>query len=499
MLTYENPIIPGFYPDPSICRVGEDYYLVNSSFEFYPGVPLWHSRDLFNWKQTGYVLNRKSQLPLEHSGTSGGIYAPTIRYHNGRFYMITTNVSDGGNFFVWTDDINGDWSDPVYLDQGGIDPSIFWDDDGRVYYQGTHRDELDRNCIGQYEFDIETGKRLSETKVLWHGTGGKCPEGPHMYKLNGYYYLLLAEGGTEYGHMVTIGRSKSVWGPFESCPHNPILTHRNHSKRTANFHALGHADIFTDTSGKWWIVFHGIRPALGQLHHIGRETMIAPMHWDENGWPVVNDGKLIVDRMSVDGEGSYSVKKNWYDDFSGNTLAPRWAFLRNPVEASYDLTGDGITLHGTEETLDGDGSPTFVGVRQQQVNYEYETKISVKDGDGFAGITVFHTKEHHYDLLVSKTKNGCKAQLRRRIVDMEMISDDVIFDNTDSLILKIVADNKKYVFLAGTDADNLTEVGSGCIQLMATECMPCSFTGCFAGIFAQGNVTAAFRYFSAKA
>ena len=164
-MTYENPILPGFYPDPSICRVGEDYYLVNSSFEFFPGVPLWHSRDLLHWEQLGYVLTRESQLPLVDCRTSGGIFAPTIRYHDGRFYVITTNVTGGGNFFVWTDDIRGEWSDPIWIDHQGIDPSLFWDADGKVYYTGTHTDENGNNCIGQFEIDLETGAKLSETKV----------------------------------------------------------------------------------------------------------------------------------------------------------------------------------------------------------------------------------------------------------------------------------------------------------------------------------------------
>ena len=153
MSVYENPIIPGFYPDPSICRVGEDYYLVNSSFEFFPGVPLWHSRDLVNWEQIGHVLTRESQLPLGNAWTSGGIYAPTIRYHDGRFYMITTNCGGGGNFYVWTDDIYGEWSDPVWIDHDGIDPSLFWDEDGRVYYTGTWIEGSDPQGIGQFEIE----------------------------------------------------------------------------------------------------------------------------------------------------------------------------------------------------------------------------------------------------------------------------------------------------------------------------------------------------------
>ena len=168
MHTYENPIIPGFFPDPSICRVGEDYYLVNSSFEFFPGVPLWHSKDLANWEQIGYVLTRESQLPLAGAWTSGGIYAPTIRYHDGRFYMITTNCGGGGNFYVWTDDIYGEWSDPVWIDQEGIDPSLFWDDDGKVYYVGSG--------MHQFQIDLATGKKLSQTRQIWTGTGGRCPD-----------------------------------------------------------------------------------------------------------------------------------------------------------------------------------------------------------------------------------------------------------------------------------------------------------------------------------
>ena len=181
MVSFENPILPGFYPDPSICRVGEDYYLVNSSFEFFPGVPLWHSRDLLHWEQLGHVLTRPSQDPLEGCRASGGIFAPTIRHHNGRFYMVTTNVSAGGNFFVWADDIRGPWSEPITIKQGGIDPSFFWDDDGTVYFQSTFGD-INGQCIGQCVVDLETGEMRTETRPIWHGTGGKCPRAPTCTK-----------------------------------------------------------------------------------------------------------------------------------------------------------------------------------------------------------------------------------------------------------------------------------------------------------------------------
>ncbi|WP_171026096.1 MULTISPECIES: glycoside hydrolase family 43 protein, partial [unclassified Clostridium] len=217
---FRNPIIPGYNPDPSVCRVGEDYYLVTSSFEDFPGVPVYHSRDMVNWEQIGYCLTRRSQLELKNCPPSRGIFAPVIRYHQGRFYMITTNVSHGGNFYVWTEDPAGEWSEPIFLAQGGIDPSLFFDDDGKVYLTSNQPTGGDWT-IAQSEIDIATGQLLTKPRTVWTGTGGRHPEGPHLYKINGKYYLMIAEGGTELGHMETIARSDSPYGPFESCPHNP--------------------------------------------------------------------------------------------------------------------------------------------------------------------------------------------------------------------------------------------------------------------------------------
>lgn len=497
MLTYENPIIPGFYPDPSVCRVGKDYYLVNSSFEFFPGVPLWHSEDLVHWEQQGYILTRDSQLPLQNCGTSGGIYAPTIRYHNGRYYMITTNMGGGGNFFVWTDDIHGEWSEPIWVAQGGIDPSLFWDDDGKVYYIGTHQDENNVRGIGQFEIDIETGAKLSDTKIIWCGNGGMHPEGPHMYKIGDWYYLMLAEGGTEYNHQVTIARSRSVWGPFESCPHNPILTHARLEATYNPFHAVGHADLVTDIKGNWWMVMHAIRPSIHQLHHIGRETMLAPVTWGEDGWPIVNEGKPIERQMTVEGEGVATVQKNFYDDFSAPTLHPRWSFLRNPERANYSFGTEGAVLKGGKDELDTPlARPTFLGARQQQFDQRFEVELKLSEGDGYAGSTIFHTNEHHYDLRVSREGTGCKVQLYRRAADMFVLSEAVVIEDTDTVILRIDSNKRTYTFYAGKDAEHLALIGTGSSQLLSTEVTVSTFTGCFMGIYAVGDVTAAFRYFT---
>ncbi|MEG1426302.1 MAG: family 43 glycosylhydrolase, partial [Oscillospiraceae bacterium] len=363
MNTYQNPIIPGFYPDPSICRVEEDYYLVNSSFEFFPGVPLWHSKDLIHWEQIGNVLTRESQLSLADCHTSGGIFAPTLRFHEGRFYMVTTNVSHGGNFYVWTDDIHGSWSDPIYVEQGGIDPSLFWDDDGTAYFISNQNNAAGKPIISQCLIDLATGKKLSPTKPLWGGTGGKCPEGPHMYKINGWYYLMIAEGGTEYGHMQTISRSRSPWGPFESCPRNPILSHRDISPADNAFQALGHSDLVEDPTGQWWIVFHAIRPTQFMLHHIGRETMLAPLTWDQDGWPLVNGGAPITNPMHAPQELTHLPAVPFVEQFASPTLNPGWCFLRCPDKDCYSLSENpgSLTLKGSAATLDDLGSPTFLG------------------------------------------------------------------------------------------------------------------------------------------
>lgn len=287
---YKNPILPGFYPDPSVCVVNDTFYLVNSSFEYFPGVPIWKSTDLIHWQQIGHCLTRNSQLELQGVSPSAGIFAPTIRFHNGLFYMLTTNVSKGGNFFVTAKNPAHEWSDPIFVDQGGIDPTLFWDNDN-VYFLSTSA-----TGILISEININTGKRLTEPRRIWNGTGGRYPEGPHIYKKDGYYYLLIAEGGTEYGHKVTIARSKFIDGPYESNPANPILTHANATGQHNAIQGLGHADFVQAPNGSWWAVFLGFRPQVGKNHLLGRETFLAPVHWPTGAWPVINQtGTVSLD------------------------------------------------------------------------------------------------------------------------------------------------------------------------------------------------------------
>lgn len=507
VMKYKNPVIPGFYPDPSVCRVGEDYYLATSSFEFFPGVPLFHSKDLLNWEQIGHVLTRKSQVLMDGATASGGIYAPTLRYHNGRFYMITTNVNELAgtgqypmlNFVVHTDDIYGEWSEPAPIDHVGIDPSLFWDDDGKCYYIGTHFLSDGRQCIGQFEIDPDTGERLSEKQCLWMGDGGKYPEGPHMYKKDGRYYLMAAEGGTEWGHMETIARSDSVWGPFESCPHNPIVTNRDFQPSVLEtmkpgyqaIGCVGHADLVDDVNGNWWALMLGVRPSQFQLHHLGRETMLAPVQWVD-GWPVVNGGKPIRTEMEgpetpfvrLDTSGfavqnTHSFRENFTEE-SGLTL--KWTQLRSVMAENYRLE-NGLVLTAEQDDLSSLGNPSFAGVRQQAFDAVAETELVFEPGDekAEAGITVYHTNEHHYDLLVTKRNGRRVAILYRRVADIETLSTPVELPKNGAVALKIVADRLHYEFFA-----NHVKVGEGSTQLLSTEAMPVSFTGCFFGLFCQG-------------
>ncbi|WP_329429579.1 glycoside hydrolase family 43 protein [Streptosporangium sp. NBC_01495] len=263
---YTNPVIPGFHPDPSVCRVGEDYYLVTSSFEWFPGVPIFHSRDLVHWRQLGHVLDRPSQLDLDGVRPSGGIYAPTIRHHDGVFYMITTLMDEPGNFLVTATDPAGPWSDPVWFPgTRGFDPSLFFDDDGRAWMTGTRLKDAGRyegdSEIWLREFDPATLKPFGEEHVIWEAAqrGGIWCEGPHIYRIGAYYYLLTSEGGTAEDHAVMVARAERITGPYLGNPRNPVLTHRHLGLRHP-VTSVGHPDLVRTAEGEWWSVLLATRP-----------------------------------------------------------------------------------------------------------------------------------------------------------------------------------------------------------------------------------------------
>lgn len=488
-MRYRNPIIPGFYPDPSICRVGEDYYLVTSTFEYFPGVPIFHSRDLIHWRQIGHCLTRASQLPLANAGSSGGIYAPTLRHYQNRFYMVTTNVSAGKHFYVHADDPSGEWSEPIWIDRTGIDPSLFFDEDAgggdKVYFSWTQQ-----GGIYQCEIDIATGQLLTPDRLIWSGSGGRYPEAPHLYKINGLYYLMIAEGGTEYGHMETIARSDSVWGPFEPCPRNPILTHRNLGGHPIQ--GTGHADLVQAHDGSWWMVFLGFRPIkqYWNYHHLGRETFLAPVEWDSEGWPVVYRDGTVDEEPEADCLPAHPWESDPVrDDFDSPVLRLCWNFLRNPSPGDWSLVErpGWMRLKGSAVSLNDVASPAFIGRRQQHLSCRVAAALDFSPTSAHeeAGLTVLMNETHHYELGVTSRDGARCVFVRRRIGDLmaETACEPIAAGVVE---LQIEANPESYTFSVVVDNQPPRTLSTGSTRYLSSE-VAGGFTGVYIGMYATGN------------
>ena len=492
--SYKNPVIPGFYPDPSVCRVNSDYYLVNSTFEYFPGIPVWTSKDLIHWEQIANVLNRSNQLPLKNCKPSNGIYAPTIRFNKGIFYVVVTNVGIDKvyrNFYVTSRNPAGPWSDPIYYDQNGIDPSLFFDDDGKVYFLSNRATKSsDERAIYQSEIDIETGKRLSDIKQIWKGSGGSYVEGPHMYKKDGYFYLLTAEGGTAYGHTVAIGRSKNIWGPFESCPTNPILTNR---MSYSNIQGTGHADLVQAADSSWWMVHLAFRPAVDGIHFIGRETCLTPVDWKKDEWLVVNKAGQADEFVSklpfnYQSESRLPFTKTVKTDF---TVPPgfEWLYLRNPDSANYSLTDNigWLRLKGSPYNIYDMESPTFIGRRQQHFDFSASTLIKfnpVKSNEE-AGMTVMMNNRFHYDFYITTNGKQRILNLRYALDSLNQIYKQVIIP-TGNVELQVTGDKKNYTFCYKMNDGDIIRIGSLNTRFLGTE-VSGGYNGVVIGLYATGN------------
>lgn len=482
---YQNPVLPGFYPDPSVCRVGDDYYLVNSSFQFFPAIPIHHSKDLIHWEPIGHCLTRTSQVKLEKIGFWHGIYAPTICYHNGVFYVVVTNTSDKGNFYVYTDNPAGEWSDPVWVNQGGIDPDLFFDDDGKVYF-------LSANVNIQIaEIDLMTGKLLTESRTIYRGTGARYVEGPHMYKKDGWYYLLTAEGGTEYGHKVAIARSRSLDEAFVANPANPILTHINENAANNPIQGVGHADLVQAHDESWWAVCLAFRPLVGFHHLLGRETYLAPVRWDKNAWPVVNgDGTIALDMADCPTLPQVEYQSQPVrDEFDNTELGYEWSFLCNPHTENYSLTErkGSLRLKASEVTLDVEDSPTFVGRRQQHIDFRAGTLIdfgSLSDG-GEAGMTVYMGGSFHYDWAVACRDGKRFLTLSYRLGRMLHKAMELELKG-HTVLLRIEGNADCYTFYYSMDGKTYQKAGDMDTRFLSTETAG-GFTGIMLGLYAQSE------------
>lgn len=499
MKTFQNPILPGFYPDPSVCRVNEDYYLVTSSFSYYPGVPIFHSKDLVHWQQIGHVLDRPSQLPLDGLKHSEGIFAPTIRHHNGVFYMITTNVGKGGNFVVKATNPAGPWSDPYYLDAPGIDPSLFFDEDGKVYYTGTRPAPEGEKYFGNWEvwlqeLDLKTMKLVGEARGLWRGAlrDAVWPEGPHLYKVKDYYYLMISEAGTGHHHAVSIARSEDITGPYIGNPGNPILTHR-HLGKDYPIVNVGHCDLVETQHGEWWSVGLASRPYGGYYRNLGRETFLFPVAW-EDGWPVMSlgTGKLEMSYPVPDLPESKLPIPSACDHFDDDKLDLKWNFLRTPREEFYSLSERpgylGLKLR--EERITELTNPSFVGRRQQHISFAASTymQFTPNDENEAAGLVLIQSNQFNYSFVCTKKGSQHILQLIKCAAGEEEILIELAIDKpTTGLYLKIEADGQDISFYYGeSPADYQALIKNVDGRILNTD-MAGGFVGNEIGLYASSN------------
>lgn len=477
-MKYNNPIIRGFNPDPSICRVGEDYYLVTSTFEYFPAIPVYHSKDLVNWTQIGNCIERPEQLPFEITKVDRGVWAPTIRYYNGKFY-VTAKFMEFGNFIVSSSNPATGWSDPVCVDIGGIDPSILFED-GKAYYCTNHRGEAKQDTISLVEVNPDTGEMLSEIKPIWHGAAvvaRQYLEAPHIYHVGDWYYVFAAEGGTGKEHMITVARSRDIWGPYETYENNPILT--NYQREEKEVACSGHGDLFEDHNGNWWVVHLATRPDDAWYSHMGRESFLLPVEWKDE-WPVIGDG---VSHIECDGplwnEQKFSV--NWEADF--NSIDVRWLFLRKPSEENYKLKDGHLFLKpSTNKISDTEGSPTFMAIRQPDIECQITVEMNfepAKDLDE-AGLTIYLSSQGYYSFSKRRENSRNYIVIAKNGDSFEPIKTEI---PNGKISMRIEADKRKYDFYYSVDGGEYVLAGS--VNVLTVADAGKCFTGSLIGLFAQ--------------
>ncbi len=513
--TFKNPILTGMNPDPSICRVGDDFYLVTSTFEYFPGLPIYHSKDLVNWKQIGHALSTPKNNPLKGCRASfGGQYAPTLRYHDGTFYIIGTNYGGEGSqgiSYVTAKDPAGPWSDPIWIGAWYVDPSLEFIDD-TVYYLSP--DNAGNFLLGT--IDIKTGKFIEPLRQVASGLGGSSPEGPHFYKINDYYYIMSAEGGTGYEHREVIQRSKSPWGPYEASPINPVLS--NMSVRSHPFHAIGHADLVQLKDGSWWAVCLGIRPQNGRYQHLGRETFLAPITWNADGWPRVGTDGVVREEFPRPNLPIQVWKKDpEQDNFDKSTLNLYWNFLRNPYTKDWSLTEKPgfLRLKGSALNFSENDSPAFIGRRQTAFNITASAKVNFKPvaDNEEAGLVVRADDKNHYDLLITY-RDGKKVVILRKYLKDKVAEVTEVSEVTErvtevtkaskatkvtqttkakyqknidgDIILSITATASEYKFWVQKEGKEAQLVGTATTKDVSNERVG-GFTGVFIGMYASGN------------
>lgn len=518
----KNPIIPGYYPDPSICRVGEDFYLACSSFEMSPGIPVFHSRDLVHWEQISNALTKENGLYVARNCGVGGLMAPTIRYRKGLFYIINANFSDRGNYIVTASDPRGPWSEIHWLDDvPGIDASLFFDDDDQAYIIGTGN--VWDNGAGQKErgfwlakYDVDNFRMLSEPVTIFNSAlrVGASPEAPHIYHVGEYYYLIFAEGGTEHHHAVMAARSRDLFGFYEGNPANPVMTHR-HMGYNCPITNVGHADLVENPDGSWYAVMLASRLIEGKHKNLGRETFLCPVIW-EREWPLFSPetGKLEWEYAAPAAlpEETYPPETA-FDDFDGEDLALYWTTWGTPPDGVYRVHDSLVSLKCVRQAPDDELRPmrmdaerdrdsfaAFLARRQRDVNATATCKLRFRpEGRERAGLAVVQAMNHqlHFECAISTGKPVLRAVMVTADYDtlpflpgFESRTQRTILAETpwesEDAVLQIEMRGQTWMLRCGPDRNDLREL----IQVNGAELNP-EKLGCLCGtmigMFATGG------------
>ena len=514
--TFTNPIIKGGYPDPSICKVGNTFYLVNSSFEYFPGLPIHKSKDLINWELIGYGLNRESQasstVNLVDVQSNGGIHAPTIRYNKGVYYIISTNVyfdaekkkADMVNFIITANNPAGPWSDPIHVEGApGIDPDLYFDDNGRVWYVGNQAPENPsfdgEGEIWLQELDLNEYSLIGERHLLWRGAcGGVWAEGPHMYKKDGKYYLIIAEGGTSFNHAVMVAMSENIEGPYISNPRNPILTSR-HLSYDNWVNSTGHGDIIELDDGRYYMVLLGIRNEINRGSNMGRETFIAPLSWErepfewkENKdlWPVVSpiSGKIEKVNKVIFENSVQENSNNFRDDFNAKNLNLKWNFRRIPLEDIYSLSKRAgyLRMYCNQNIIKERSRAALMGFKQKETDFEYfiNMNFNPEKDKAEAGVSIFQKDDNYINFTVFKNEEKIFIKMYAFQNDKIIsIFEQEIADYKGKIKLKISSEEDEYKFFYSTRGFRYRLFSKIKNDIVKSE----GYTGAHIGLYATSN------------
>ena len=521
--TFKNPILAGGYPDPSICRVGDEFFMVNSSFEYFPALPIHKSKDLVNWELVGNGLNRleqvSGQINLIDVQSNGGIHAPTIRFHNGKYYIITTNVyydeikqrATATNFIITSSNPEGPWSNPIVIkDAPGIDPDIFFDDDGRVWYAGNHQPS-DPSFSGEteiwiQELDPKNFQLIGQRFYVWRGAcGGVWAEGPHIYKKDGNYYLLIAEGGTSFNHSIMVAVSDKITGPYTSNERNPIFSSR-HLSYDNWVHSTGHGDLVELEDGRWYIVMLGVRGDVKRKSNMGRETFIAPVSWESDPydwkerkivWPVIapQSGRILKNNPVIFSETIQNKEYFFVDDFNETNLGLAWNHRRVPMKNMFDLVSNpgSLRVYTNPNKLQERKRANFIGIKQTESDFSFETKMTFSPliNSDESGIAIVQKDNNFLSLTIKKFNEDIFLELKlMNNVETSIASKLIDHKCTLTVQLKVESYQNNYRFYYAQKNDDFQLFA----ETPADHLLSHGYTGAHIGLYTTSNGQISFGY-----